>query len=1395
REWKGASAGGCANHPDSYSRNPCYQVRLDNGYQDNQLLIELRGPRDYFTGFDLTQESGGQRFSSGSFRQGYSMLGEGPAGEGRRCVYNIAAGVYNIVPCTSSRQEGPFILEVSASRPFTLSKRVMLELRIVRDFLHRRCISSRISSRAARAAAGSGRNCAGVQAAPVAGGHEGVLAPVGHRAGPQPGQGGRPAGRVSQDYRDPIVESLHRAEMMRRRRVINIPEFHVGSILAVSVMDKHAPNKEWPFQRVNRFVGLCILRRHTGLFTTFTLRNMVDQVCVQIEYELYSPSIVSIQLLKLERRLDDNLLYLMDAPHSHCTIPFDMVPEPYSRNDPVPVNRERCPEEHAELIATQAALLHHFLEAGCDELLFALLSLCIAAAGTPSCRRLVKSPRSPWTPASAAPSSLPNPQPAHRTCVLKCVIASSDCALATFNSGSRLCRTLRLVEASPESARLGELGSEAGDEVWPRDFWQTVERLRLSGSGLQIVCIVCRADCNRDYLNLPYHTPLTSAVSHPNQQQHGQSQDLLGVPAETDRRGFNRPGASIISGFGNAVEFWIVLGFTVGDSSKNCRMNYGSFLSANSTISCDFCIGIGGQQFSTFDRDNDAFSYSCSASMEAALLVGQLHDIQPERGTIIERKAAESAKARQVSHCRRCSRWQLASLCPGWFLGGTTAAGPWTAPPRSPTDPIRPPSLPCVGRRRSAAPAAVRQRAAASRGAPLPTPSSSSSKRPVPGEPPGCQLAGDLADLKSAALHAGRCGCPAQGLLRPALAASSTRRCRCTRETAEASPKRVRLCCRRRLRPPSPESARASDPAAAAFAGVASAVGDFGESLRLDCRLFMFVSASRPLPAAGPPLGSLCGAWIELAGRCGLARILIGARRLGRQRAAVSDCAPTAARQRWGLSRGSRPSPTPASARGSHGTAAASRSADYLREFELLTQDDPLPMSRSCRPQPAAAAASPGRPSWRKKRRSSRGPGKKNAFRPSAEQNRRTRRAFSADSAISKAAFYDGCCELGPLMAAGSSICPLRLLIPAPYPLILAGQFVSNKRSCLGGQRLLLSRGGLLGLSSSAAQVYCRSASKPPEFLVALLSRLRWLLAEAAAELQGSKSGGKRCRLSSERIAPSRLRQVGRVGLAGGVRLSGPPAGGVSAAARRAAPEWPIRAGAAKDGALAKPPRLRGANCPEVGRLAAGCNGVADRQVGRALRGLLGRATGRLLERGALKEGSQAGFPCGAAGGGGARRRGGGAAVAVWRRLRPARRPSLQCGPGETAAGSCRRSRFASGPWSRPVPSSRRFARSLLVLKLKAATLSSGLAGAVPVAAAADGATCSGDSPVGCRLPRLRCCLLLLLASSSLLLSWHPVPTVVSGPCPGPVAPHMPQGRMNREVEFPMPSVRPGSAV
>uniref|UniRef100_A0A1I8IHA7 Fibrinogen C-terminal domain-containing protein n=1 Tax=Macrostomum lignano TaxID=282301 RepID=A0A1I8IHA7_9PLAT len=106
---------------------------------------------------------------------------------------------------------------------------------------------------------------------------------------------------------------------------------------------------------------------------------------------------------------------------------------------------------------------------------------------------------------------------------------------------------------------------------------------------------------------------------------------------------FNRNWDDYVSGFGDATEFWAglenihnmtatssrnlrveaqtfagefyaftYLGFSVGDSSTNYRMNCGSFLSSNSTISCDFLFHHRGQQFSTFDRDNDAASYSCS---------------------------------------------------------------------------------------------------------------------------------------------------------------------------------------------------------------------------------------------------------------------------------------------------------------------------------------------------------------------------------------------------------------------------------------------------------------------------------------------------------------------------------------------------------------------------------------------------------------------------------------------------------------------------------------------------------------------------------------------------------------------------------------------------------------
>ena len=44
-EWKGRTAGGCANNRDTHANNPIIQIHVDSGTAENHLLIELRGPK------------------------------------------------------------------------------------------------------------------------------------------------------------------------------------------------------------------------------------------------------------------------------------------------------------------------------------------------------------------------------------------------------------------------------------------------------------------------------------------------------------------------------------------------------------------------------------------------------------------------------------------------------------------------------------------------------------------------------------------------------------------------------------------------------------------------------------------------------------------------------------------------------------------------------------------------------------------------------------------------------------------------------------------------------------------------------------------------------------------------------------------------------------------------------------------------------------------------------------------------------------------------------------------------------------------------------------------------------------------------------------------------------
>ncbi|XP_062857168.1 39S ribosomal protein L19, mitochondrial [Trichomycterus rosablanca] len=130
----------------------------------------------------------------------------------------------------------------------------------------------------------------------------------------------------------PLKFALERKDMIQRRKVLSIPEFYVGSIMAVTTSDPYASNN------TNRFVGICIQRSGKGLGATFILRNIVDGQGVEICYELYNPRVKHIELLKLEKRLDDNLMYLRDALPEFSTFDFNMKPVQLSSTQEVPVN-------------------------------------------------------------------------------------------------------------------------------------------------------------------------------------------------------------------------------------------------------------------------------------------------------------------------------------------------------------------------------------------------------------------------------------------------------------------------------------------------------------------------------------------------------------------------------------------------------------------------------------------------------------------------------------------------------------------------------------------------------------------------------------------------------------------------------------------------------------------------------------------------------------------------------------------------------------------------------------------------------------------------------------------------------------------------------------------------
>ena len=138
-------------------------------------------------------------------------------------------------------------------------------------------------------------------------------------------------------YRNATRELLERQDMIQRRNQTSIPEFYVGSIVAVTTTIFPA-QREKGESTENRFVGIVIDRGGSGLKAWIVVRNVLNGSGVEFMYDLYAPTIKEVEVLRLEKRLDDELYYLRDADLKYSTVPTDMLAEQLPAGQPCPLN-------------------------------------------------------------------------------------------------------------------------------------------------------------------------------------------------------------------------------------------------------------------------------------------------------------------------------------------------------------------------------------------------------------------------------------------------------------------------------------------------------------------------------------------------------------------------------------------------------------------------------------------------------------------------------------------------------------------------------------------------------------------------------------------------------------------------------------------------------------------------------------------------------------------------------------------------------------------------------------------------------------------------------------------------------------------------------------------------
>ncbi|MBI5781142.1 MAG: 50S ribosomal protein L19 [Rhodocyclales bacterium] len=117
-----------------------------------------------------------------------------------------------------------------------------------------------------------------------------------------------------------LIEQIEREEIARLTADKSIPDFRAGDTVAVQVKVKEG-NRE----RLQSFEGVVIAKRNRGLNSSFIVRKISSGVGVERTFQLYSPLVASIQVVRRGDVRRAKLYYLRERSGKSARIKEKIV--------------------------------------------------------------------------------------------------------------------------------------------------------------------------------------------------------------------------------------------------------------------------------------------------------------------------------------------------------------------------------------------------------------------------------------------------------------------------------------------------------------------------------------------------------------------------------------------------------------------------------------------------------------------------------------------------------------------------------------------------------------------------------------------------------------------------------------------------------------------------------------------------------------------------------------------------------------------------------------------------------------------------------------------------------------------------------------------------------------